>query len=242
VFFLAGVSLAAQDMIILKDGNVIEAKVTEISPTEIRYKRFDRLDGPTIVIPAADVLSIRYEDGMVEVINDAPAAGQEGKPGKEPKRSTMDPDKFYFAFNGNPGGALVEGTSFCIELGKGKFNTEINLIFPSLGGLAHKTDKGFGVLVTFNRFWHSRIGGFYLGGGGGFVYQQRYVKVTDDVWYTEGTFDEFIFSFGANLGYKFVIPAGLYFRVGGYAGMAFGYADSPVNFYFKPDLAVGWSF
>jgi hypothetical protein len=405
VFFFAGVcTVTAQDLIILKNGNIIEAQVTEISPTEIRYKRFDHLNGPTFVVPTADVLTIRYENGMLEVINDLPvlaqtdgagssavqhlgeqtplqiilnalppiriagnslkfqfggdnwvttvngenfsagtieledtdggvilnlkqthiwpgAAGKtagrianmvpgggavggvletagsvagavvgsveasgpvivleykegppaklsysrraserstraaaapapeaeqesapESKPEREPRRSTMDPDKFYIAFNGNGGGTLIEGTSFCVELGKGAFNTEINLIFPSLGGFANEVEKGFGVLVTFNRFWHSRIGGFYLGGGGGFVSQERRIRVTDDVWVKEGLFDEFIYSFGANLGYKFVTPAGLYFRVGGYAGIAFGYLDNPVNVYFKPDLAMGWSF
>jgi len=58
-----------QDLIILKNGSTIEAKVLEISPTEIRYKRFDNLEGPTIVIMAADVLSIRYANGRMEIIN-----------------------------------------------------------------------------------------------------------------------------------------------------------------------------
>jgi hypothetical protein len=65
---------------------------------------------------------------------------------------------------------LLGGTSFCVELGKGRFNTEINLIFPSLGGLLHDVDKGFGVLTTFNGFWPILIGGGYLGGGLGLVY------------------------------------------------------------------------
>jgi hypothetical protein len=171
-----------------------------------------------------------------------PLAGQENTQAQNPKKPTMDPDKFYFGINGNLGGILFGGTSFCIEFGKGKSNTEINLIFPSLGGLVHDIDKGFGVLVAFNGFWHSRIGGFYLGWGTGFIYQQRYGRYTDDVWYTEGWFDEYIFSFGVNVGYKFVTPIGLYFRTGGYVGLAFGYAGSLVNAYFKPDLAVGWIF
>jgi hypothetical protein len=187
---------------------------------------------------------------MLEIINDTPVDEQKSTPVKNPteilktsnKRSTMDPDKFYFGVNGNPGAALMNGTSFCIELGKGKFNSEINLIFPSLGGLVYDIDKGFGFLTTFNGFWHSRIGGAYLGGGIGFVWQQRYGRYTDDAWYTEGYFNEYIFSFGVNGGYKFVTPVGLYFRVGGYVGLAFGYVGSRVNAYYKPDLATGWSF
>jgi len=60
-----GVIIRAQDLIILRDGNIIEVKVMEISPTEIRYKRFDNLEGPTIVLPTLNVLSIRYERGML---------------------------------------------------------------------------------------------------------------------------------------------------------------------------------
>jgi hypothetical protein len=73
-FFTAGAfCVKAQDLIILRDGNVIESKVMEISVSEIRYKRFDHLDGPMIVIARADVLSIRYENGKNEIMNTAPA-------------------------------------------------------------------------------------------------------------------------------------------------------------------------
>jgi hypothetical protein len=243
VFLWAGICpVTAQDLIVLKDGSMIEAKVIEISPTEIRYNRFEHLDGPVCVVPAVDVFSIKYENGRTELINADPPAKQESVPEERHKRSTMDPDKFYFGVNGNPGATLLYGTSFCIEFGKDWFNTEINLIFPSLGGLVYDIDKGFGFLATLNYFWHSRIGGAYLGWGVGFVWQQRYGRYTDDVWYTEGYFDEYIFSFGVNGGYKFVLPVGLYFRVGSYIGLASGYADSKVNVYIKPDLAAGWSF
>ena len=71
-------SVDAQDMIVLRDGNIIEVKVTEISPTEIRYKRFEHLDGPTIVVPATNVLSIKYENGVLEIINTSPVVENEG--------------------------------------------------------------------------------------------------------------------------------------------------------------------
>jgi len=68
--FVAGFfSTNAQDVITLKSGEEIEAKVTEISATEIKYKRFDNLDGPTIVIEKVQVFAINYENGTREVIN-----------------------------------------------------------------------------------------------------------------------------------------------------------------------------
>jgi len=59
----------AQDVITLKSGEEIKAKVTEISSSEIKYKRFDNLDGPTIVIEKVKVFAINYENGTREVIN-----------------------------------------------------------------------------------------------------------------------------------------------------------------------------
>jgi hypothetical protein len=82
VFLFAGgvFSANAQDLIALRNGDVIEARVTEISPSEVRYKRFDHLNGPTIVIPVADVLSIRYENGTVEIPGSAPSASRPSSP------------------------------------------------------------------------------------------------------------------------------------------------------------------
>ncbi|MDR0312892.1 MAG: hypothetical protein LBI14_04785 [Treponema sp.] len=77
LFLGAIFSINAQDLIVLRDGNIIEAKVLEISSSEIRYKRFAFLDGPTIVIEISNVLSIRYENGMVDVFNTAAGTGQE---------------------------------------------------------------------------------------------------------------------------------------------------------------------
>ena len=80
-FIIGGVFFVnAQDIIVLKDGNMIEAKVIEISSTEIRYKRFNHLDGPTVVVSASSVLSIRYENGTVEVFNAAPAPVGQASP------------------------------------------------------------------------------------------------------------------------------------------------------------------
>jgi hypothetical protein len=82
VFFIVGLfTVNAADLIILKDGNMIEAKIMEIHPGEIRYKRADNLNGPTIVIPKDKVLSIKYENGVQEIINASPATDGAGSSG-----------------------------------------------------------------------------------------------------------------------------------------------------------------
>jgi hypothetical protein len=211
----------AQDMIVLKDGDMIEAKVIEISQIEIRYKRLDNMDGPMFVIPTANVQSIRYENGTHE-LNLGIMYGRESQ--------QIQPDKFIFGINANAGGALgyiwegPSGFGINVELGKGKFNSEINLMFPT---------GGFGTLFTFNGFWPSRIGGFYLGGGIGFsIFESSYWSDT-----------ALSLPVGLNIGYKFVTKSGLYFRTGAFAGFDFGciwdYSVLPV--YIKPDLSIGWT-
>lgn len=67
----------AQDIITLKSGDEIKARVEEISSTEVRYKRFENLQGPTIIVAKSDVFFINYENGTREVITpleEAPAA------------------------------------------------------------------------------------------------------------------------------------------------------------------------
>ena len=59
----------AQDLIVKTDSTRIEAIVAEISTENVRYKRFARPDGPTYVLPVAQICYIRYSDGFVEDYN-----------------------------------------------------------------------------------------------------------------------------------------------------------------------------
>jgi hypothetical protein len=67
--FYAGVSIS-QDVIILKDGDDIEAKVTEILKDNIKYKRASNPTGPTYTIAKSKVFMIRYESGDKDVFDD----------------------------------------------------------------------------------------------------------------------------------------------------------------------------
>lgn len=57
---------AAQDLIVKTDRSSVEARVLEITPETVRYKRFSNPDGPTYVLPVADIEYIRYANGEVE--------------------------------------------------------------------------------------------------------------------------------------------------------------------------------
>lgn len=71
---LAGVAAMAQDLVVKTDSTRIQAQVVEVSPEAVRYKRFTAPNGPTYVLPVAQISYIRYADGFVENYNHTKAA------------------------------------------------------------------------------------------------------------------------------------------------------------------------
>lgn len=63
------INVSAQDLITLKNGSDIKSKVLEINLTEIKYKKFDNLNGPIFSISKEDVLIIRYENGTKDIFS-----------------------------------------------------------------------------------------------------------------------------------------------------------------------------
>lgn len=69
VFAMFSFIAHAQDVIVKKDGNTITSKVTEITSSEIKYKKFSNQNGPTYTINRNEVSYINYENGEKETIN-----------------------------------------------------------------------------------------------------------------------------------------------------------------------------
>jgi hypothetical protein len=57
------------DIIILKDGKEISAKIIEITPELIKYKKCENQDGPLISIYKYEILMLRYADGSKDILN-----------------------------------------------------------------------------------------------------------------------------------------------------------------------------
>lgn len=60
----------SQDIIIMKNGDEIEAKVTEILKDEIKYKRYTNPTGPTYTLAISKIFMIRYESGDKDVFDE----------------------------------------------------------------------------------------------------------------------------------------------------------------------------
>lgn len=71
VCFLIGGITFAQDIITKNDGTDIQAKVMEVGQSQISYKKYSNLNGPTYTISLSDILMITYENGEREMYNTA---------------------------------------------------------------------------------------------------------------------------------------------------------------------------
>ena len=214
ILFLLGISsVYAQDVITLRNGDEIKAKVTEITSSEIRYKRFENLDGPTVVVPRAEVFAINYENGTREVINSATSTAQAARTASQSSAGSHGENSFGIYVN--PIGFATFGPMVGVELTKGHFIGEFNLRFVSLGLLmpifvesAESMDSGIGVGVGLKYFHPGNKGGFYAGGF--FEYWTANYQLPNEVAVSNGIL------IGSNVGYKFIFNSGVYVRTGGY--------------------------
>jgi hypothetical protein len=78
------------DQIVLRNGDVIEAKVKEVGVNEIRYKKCDRQDGPDYTISKRDILSIKYSNGEVERFNASSTAASPSQSNSSNNRQSYD--------------------------------------------------------------------------------------------------------------------------------------------------------
>ena len=67
--------LMAQDIIITKDSKRIEAKIIEVTPTTVKYKKWSYQDGPDIYEAKSNIAAIMWGNGEVEAFNVEVAKG-----------------------------------------------------------------------------------------------------------------------------------------------------------------------
>lgn len=61
----------AQDVIIMKSGDEINAKVIKISADNIEYKKWSNLEGPVYTLSKYDVFMVKYMNGDKDVFNNS---------------------------------------------------------------------------------------------------------------------------------------------------------------------------
>ena len=86
---LAALNVAAQDVVVKKDGSTILAKVLEVNQDNIKYKKFSNQNGPTYTINLSDVMSVNYENGEKENFNNS-SITNDANQGNEAKEIMKD--------------------------------------------------------------------------------------------------------------------------------------------------------
>lgn len=67
--FFCMFNIYAEDIIVLRTGDIIKANVLEIGQTEIKYKKITNLSGPTYSILKTNIHSINYENGEKDIFD-----------------------------------------------------------------------------------------------------------------------------------------------------------------------------
>lgn len=113
---LAFISANAQDMLILKSGEDINSKIVEVNNQEIKYKKFENIDGPTYTILKADVFMIKYQNGTKETFDNNAASPKPNikSPVNQPAKTNSYSDHSY-------------------KLKKGKLLTGLGTSFTTVG-------------------------------------------------------------------------------------------------------------
>ena len=101
---MAGSYASAQDLIVKKDGTVIQSKVTKVGTTEVEYKKWSNQDGPQYSIAVADILAINYQNGEKETFENVGADGASSEvsintPKEEKPTIASDNEKLINLYN-----------------------------------------------------------------------------------------------------------------------------------------------
>ena len=69
MLFTVCASMSAQDIILTRDSDIIEANVQEISDDVIIYKAFDNPDGPLYRMATSKIIKIKFKNGTEQTFN-----------------------------------------------------------------------------------------------------------------------------------------------------------------------------
>ncbi|MDR2824293.1 MAG: hypothetical protein LBB41_03730 [Prevotellaceae bacterium] len=171
VLFLAAICVCinafAQDVILLNNGQTIQAKVSEITEEAVKYKDFDFQEGPLRNLKIADIFKITYQNGKVEIFNKL-ATDKELLAPKDVKINISEPefqqmnDKQVLRFlRENEGSVFYK--KFALgsrQNGKGNSYLFLGILTSSVGELC-----------AFNGLRNNNAGYYYLGLAGSIVGQ-----------------------------------------------------------------------
>ena len=83
LFVLSIQEFYSQDTIVKSNGDLIQAKITEITVSEVKYKKLNFQDGPTYVEKKSDIEMIKYSNGLKEHFEKQSSVSSSGNNNKQ---------------------------------------------------------------------------------------------------------------------------------------------------------------
>ena len=236
-------SVFSQDIIHLRSGRDVEAKIIEMDGDKIRYKKFSYQEGMDLVVPVDKVASITYANGEIETFDEpeAPAApAQAQAPATttviyvaEDKRDPReDPESVWYKAPDQSYSVWVEPLGFALwgpMVGVGYRNktsmlADAYIRLPQFGyaygEVSDSPDEltGIALGVELKTLVPRRNGGWYAGGMvdiGDTVatYHQGELYEKEEQWFT--------LVFGFSGGYRFCFGQGFHLDLGVVSGALF---------------------
>jgi len=114
VCLLAITNCLSQDIITKKTGEDIQAKVIEITSSDIKYKRSDNPEGPLFTITKADVLMIRYANGSKDIFNETQSEAKANPPSADLSMQGRQDARSYYKGK-NSGAGWTAATSILLS-------------------------------------------------------------------------------------------------------------------------------
>jgi hypothetical protein len=99
----------SQDLITKKSGEDIQAKISEVNQTDIRYTKLDNPNGPTFTILKSDILLVRYANGTKDIFNEENNPEVTVSSVDLFRDGQTDADKYYRGYKGSGTGTLLSG-------------------------------------------------------------------------------------------------------------------------------------
>ena len=149
-----GICANAQDIIVTKKSERIDAKVLEININDVKYKDWDNLDGPTYTLLKSDIASIIYQNGKAETFSNYTQPQQQTN--NNQPRDYGDPSMTYSRFKSMSDN---EQDAYFEKYGGNIYNT-----FHS-GFKLSNAGKGLlipGVILSGAGFFCTLFGGIYM--------------------------------------------------------------------------------
>lgn len=69
LMIVLAMAVKAQDTVVLRNGDILSVKVTEVSNSQIKYLLWDNQNGPVYVQEVGDIFMVKYQNGRKEVFD-----------------------------------------------------------------------------------------------------------------------------------------------------------------------------